>query len=179
MEQNKSLSLYRFLLKLYPKKYRLEFEEDMIETLNSMLSVKTYDSKLSLTLIILKDYFISLFNQRKYATEESINEIPSSIKRDSSATLFLIAPFMFVYFYNIINLYFRHYIPIIHLESHLWVIYSIILPALGLIIVTRSFIVESYNSFISNNWNNVVSGLKKEWLIIYFGLAMLCLKVIF
>src|SRR5581483_478735 len=134
-----SLGWYRVLLKLYPRTYREEYEEEMLDTLASMFNeARNRSERIRLATRVVKDYCISLIRQNFYATESSFNDAPPHVKRQLSIGFGLMLPFLAAFMYNFVSLSFRHVVLLVNVESRTWIIYSVILPVFGLAITVTT-----------------------------------------
>ncbi len=175
------LGWYRFLLKLYPKSYRLEYEEEMLTTLQEMFSsAKSSTEKRQILFRTFKDFFLSLTQQNILATENSFSEAPSYVKRDISISTCLVAPFFLIFTYNITSLYFHHTVIILgSLEAKTWVIYSIILPLFGLMLSVKTCLSGVYGQLQQYQWRRAISTVFRDWLFLGVLVATLALVAIF
>jgi hypothetical protein len=171
---------YRLLLRLYPRAYREEYGEEMLTTLQAMYSeVKTPAAKRQLTVRILKDYLLSLSHESLYATGSSFHEAPSSIKRDFAISAGLVAPFSLIFIYNITSLVLHHSVSLSNLESHTWVIYSIVLPVFGLVLSIKTCFSGVYGQLLRHEWRQALNVFFKNWLFLGLIVAIVAFVAIF
>ena len=179
-DNNRLVGWYRILLKLYPKAYRREYEEEMIDTLNSMFDeTQSNADRRQLAIRVLKDYFITLTQENLYATEHSFNEVPLYAKRQLFLSTALVLPFFVVFIYNILSLYLRHIVPLANLEIHTWVIYSIVLPAIGLVITVRACLSSVYSKLMHREWREILKIIQRDWLFMYLLVVFIAFVAIF
>jgi hypothetical protein len=171
---------YRLLLKLYPKDYKHDYEEEMLTTLQAMYSeAKTSAAKRQLTLRILKDYLLSLSRESLYATGNSFQEAPGTIKRDFAISAGLVAPFFLIFIYNISSFILRHADVLSRLESHTWVIYSIVLPIIGLVLSVKTCFSGIYGQLVRHQWRQALSVFISNWLFLGVFVVILAMIAIF
>lgn len=180
LSENESFGWYRLLLKLYPKAYRQEYEEEMLNTFQEMFSeAKTSANKRKLIVLIFKDYLLSLSHESLYATGNSFSEAPDSIKRNFAISASLVAPFFLVFMYNISSFVLHHGVALSGLESHTWVIYSIILPIFGLTMSIKTCFSGVYGQLVRHEWRQALSLFFQNWLFLGLVVAILALIAIF
>jgi hypothetical protein len=164
---NHKLGWYRILLKLYPKAYRQEYEEEMLTTLQEMFAgAESRTAKRRLFVRISKDYILSLLQQNVWATTQSFNEAPRYAKRNLSISTFLVMPFSVIFLYNIMSLYFRHVVRFSNLEARTWVIYSIVLPLFALILLAQTCFSSVYAQLMRRSWREAVRTIFQGWLFL-------------
>jgi hypothetical protein len=177
---NNGLSWYRVLLKLYPKAYRQEYQEEMLITFREMLSsVESPSERRQLFLRTLKDYFLSLTQQSWLATETSFNGAPGYVKRNVSVASCLVAPFFIVFMYNITSLRLLHAVILSNLEAKTWVIYSIILPLLGFLLSVTTCLSGVYGQLLRREWHKAIDTTLHDWLFLGVPVGILALVAIF
>jgi hypothetical protein len=178
---NNELGWYRILVKLYPKAYRQEYEEEMLTTLQEMLSsAESSTEKRQLFFRTLKDYFLSLTQQSLLATENSFNDAPGYVKRDISISSCLVAPFFLIFAYNVTSLYFHHAVILFgNLEAKTWIIYSIVLPLFALVLSVKTCLSGVYGQLLRHQWRKAIDIVFQDWLFLGVIVASLALVAIF
>lgn len=171
---------YRVLLKLYPKTYRKDYEEEMLSTLKEMFAAaQTSVARRQLVLRTLKDYFLSLSQQSLWATEHSFNDAPGYVKRNVSISTCLIAPFFVIFAYNVMSFYFSHAVTFGGLEAKTWIVYSIVLPVLALVLSVKTCLSGIYGQLVKRKWRKAIGIFFQDWLFLGAAVSVLALIAIF
>lgn len=174
------LGWYRILLKLYPKAYRQEYEEEMLTTLQEMfLAAESPTKRRQLLVRTVKDYLLSLSQQSLWATEQSFNAVPYVVKRELTISAGLVAPFSIIFIYNIINLVLHHGVPLSNIEARTWVIYSIILPLFALMLLVKTCLGAVYDQVLRREWRKALHTVLHDWLFLGAVIVVIAMIAIF
>jgi hypothetical protein len=170
------LALYRNLLRLYPRAYRNEYEEEMLQTMESMLAdASTRSERAKLLWRACTDYVISLTRQNVIAFEDATPGMPHYVKQSSLLSTSLVLPFFIICTYNCITQYIlKHSVPLARLEAKTWVIYCILLPSIAFGIVMLAGI-KNLQIQLQRNGNELMKrhgSITYDWILLSIPVAL-------
>jgi hypothetical protein len=175
------LTVYRRLLRLYPKAYREEYAEQMVQTLSDMLDDQLDGSnRMLITCQAYGSLPFTIFNQNALAVADNLmNQTPGYIKRNGAVAALLLVPTLLVLATNSLNMAINHHSM---QTSWLWsrplvAAWAIILPAAAFLLGLASYAVYAASRSDASLLKRL-SDVKQTWPVVLAGICGLALLLL-
>jgi hypothetical protein len=134
------LTVYKLLLRLYPRSYRREYEGEMVRLFEEMLAeTASQGERLSLLSSSALETLRWSAPETIAQTEASVLATPSFIKAATGLSVLCVLPFLFVVVYRLHMAYDHEARPaLLSLLAHTALLYQIVLPTIALSVVVST-----------------------------------------
>ncbi|HEV2412613.1 MAG TPA: hypothetical protein VGS28_02285 [Candidatus Saccharimonadales bacterium] len=167
----KRFPLYAQALRLYPRPYRLRYEDEMLRTTADMVDgVKTRRGQVALWLHILADQSVNITKQNIQYTGGEMNQTPPFITRSSLLAGLLLLPFFGALLANALDKVINDHTLYTSWLWHwpyigLWVLY-LPLVALALCVVSYLSYVLGRSNTKGETWRTRALAIRRIWPVL-------------